>query len=160
MGEFQAPSLEAGVSSVLNQGFQNASLIPLSPVGHGEDSVNLPVKFQWKSEMLLGGGSRMCGEHRVSLSSASAPTPHGREELTQEETQEWLSGSEVHHLLLTSHSNFLQRGCFISRPDFGISQVIMGKSLHISKPQFVYLRYGNICAHAARAQQGFHGTVC
>ena len=118
MGEFQAPSLETGVSSLLNQGCQNASLIPLSPVGHGEDSVNLPVKFQWKSEMLLGGGSRMCGEHRVSLSSASAPTPHGREELTQEETQEWVSGSEVHHLLLTSHSNFLQRGCFISRPDF------------------------------------------
>lgn len=41
-----------------------------------------------------------------------------------------------------------------------ISRVIMGKSLHISEPQFVHLRYGNISSRAARTQQGFHETVC
>nr|XP_019833918.1 PREDICTED: voltage-dependent calcium channel gamma-8 subunit [Bos indicus] len=34
----------------------------------------------------------------------------------------------------------------------------MGKSLHISEPQFVHLRYGNISSRAARTQQGFHET--
>lgn len=34
---------------------KDVRMLTLSPVGHSEDSVNLPVKFQWKSEMLLRG---------------------------------------------------------------------------------------------------------
>lgn len=97
--EFQAPSLEAGISLLLNQGCHNASLnsFPLK-------------KFQWKSEMLLQGRWLNVWGTQVFFCLLSAPK---REELTQE----WLSGSEV-HLLLTVPGNSPQRGCFISSADF------------------------------------------
>ena len=116
MGEFQAPSLEAGVYLLLHQGCQNANPFPCGAQWRfSKLTCEIPVEI-WDA---ASGEVVGCVGSTGFLCLLPEPPPHHQQGGADTgRTQEWLPCSEVHHLLLTSHSNSLQRGCFISRPDF------------------------------------------